>query len=205
MSNDLIGRRPLFLAVTRYAAAGVALGLAAALSACTTTEGTNAFSSFYTFQEEVLDSTAEGIGLIPREVKPDPTNVRGPLVLPKNEAILPPPEDGAAPVLPEDSNKVKVDTTGMSAEDLSRLRNARVVDLTTLGGRPLTEAEERKLTARMKAYRREDKRSIFLPPVEYYETVKNAADLVCLAPNGDLVAVNDPLCPPEIQKALLKQ
>lgn len=205
MSNDLTGRRPLFLAVTRYAAAGAALTLAVALSACTTTEGTNAFSDFQTFQEEVLDSTAEGIGLIPRAVKPDPTNVRGPLVLPKNEAVLPPPEDESAIVLPEDSSKVKVDTTGLTAEDLSRLRNARVVDLTTLGGRPLTAAEERKLTARMKAYRRSNVRSIFLPPAEYYQTVKDAADLVCLAANGDLVAVNDPLCPPEIQKALLKQ
>jgi hypothetical protein len=205
MSNDLTGRRPHLLAVTRYASAGAALLLAAALSACTTTEGTNAFSSFYTFQEEVLDSTAEGVGLIPREVKPDPTNRRAPLVLPKDESVLPPPEEAATLPLPEDSTKVKVDTTGMTAEDLSRLRNARVVDLTTLGGRPLTEAEARKLTARMKAFRASKARSIFLPPVEYYQTVKNAADLVCLAPNGDLVAVNDPLCPPEIQKALLKQ
>jgi hypothetical protein len=58
----------------------------------------------------------------------------------------------------------------------------------------------------MKAYNLKQSRSIFLPPAEYYQTAPaQAQNLVCLAPNGDLVAVNDPSCPPEIQKALLKQ
>ena len=34
------------------------------LSACTTTEGTNAFSDFGTFEREVMTSTAQGVGLV---------------------------------------------------------------------------------------------------------------------------------------------
>ena len=30
-----------------------------------------------------MTSTAQGVGLVPKEEKPDPTNPRGPLVLPK--------------------------------------------------------------------------------------------------------------------------
>ena len=41
----------------------------AALAACTTVEGTNAFKDGETFEREVLTSTAQGIGLLPREKK----------------------------------------------------------------------------------------------------------------------------------------
>ena len=51
--------------------------VAAGLSACTTTEGTNAFTDIATFEREVMTSTARGVGLIPKEEKPDPTNPRG--------------------------------------------------------------------------------------------------------------------------------
>ena len=197
MAFDLTGQRAIGLAVVLLA--GVAL------SACTTTEGTNAFTDVGTFEREVMDSTAQGLGLIPAPVKPDPTNPRGPLVMPKSTASLPAPtEDTAVAMLPEDSDKVKVDTTGLTQDDLNRLRHARVVDLNTVDGRPLTDQEVQKLTARMKAARLSGKRSIFTPPAEYFEISGGQADLVCLAANGELVSVNDPTCPPEIRKALLK-
>jgi len=198
MARILTGRRPVLLAVA-------ALVSALSLSACTTTEGTNAFSSFQTFQEEVLDTTAVGLGLIPKNEKADPTSRRGPLVLPKDGSALPPPEDPAVAALPEDSAKVKVDTRGMTEDELRQIRNTRVVDVASLDGRQLTERESQKLAIRIRAVRVQKERSIYLPPEQYYSTVVKAADLVCLAANGDLVAVNDPACPPEIQKALLKK
>jgi hypothetical protein len=198
MAHLLSGRRPVLLAVA-------AMLPALALSACTTTEGTNAFSSFQVFEDEVLDTTAVGLGLIPKQEKADPTNRRGPLVLPKDDSTLPSPEDTAAvAALPEDSSKVKIDTRGMTEADLLRIRNTRVVDIDSLTGRQLTNAESQKLAIQLRAVRVNKERSIYLPPEQYYSTVQKPADLVCLAPSGELVAVNDPLCPPEIQKALLK-
>lgn len=198
MRFDLNGRRPAALAAILL----VSLGL----SACTTAEGTNAFTDFGTFEREVMTSTAQGVGLVPKEVKPDPTNTRGPLVLPKDTRTLPPPSDDTlTAMLPTDSNTVKVNTAGLTQEDLNHLRNARIVDINTPDGRPLSDAEIRKLTSRMKAARLGGKRSIFTPPAEYFEVSGNREDLVCLAPNGELVPVNDPTCPLEIRKALLKK
>jgi hypothetical protein len=200
MGFDLTGRRSASLAAILLTAMG--------LSACTTTEGTNAFTDFGTFEREVMTSTAQGVGLVPREEKPDPTNPRGPLVLPKSGQALPAPtEDAAVAMLPEDSNKAKIDTSGLTQEDLKRLRAAKVVDMSTVDGRPLTEDEQRKLTARMKAYRVNQERSIFTPPEQYFSVASGGSkeDLVCLASNGDLVSVADPMCPPEIRKALLKK
>ncbi|MDO8359865.1 MAG: hypothetical protein Q7T08_07485 [Devosia sp.] len=197
MAFDLIGRRSTALAAILLVSAG--------LSACTTTEGTNAFTDVATFEREVMTSTAQGLGLVPPDVKPDPTNPRGPLVMPKNTASLPSPtEDATVAMLPVDSDKVKIDTTGLTQDDLNRLRQARVVDLNTVDGRPLTDAEVQKLTARMKAARLSGKRSIFTPSAEYFTVAAGQVDLVCLAANGELVSVNDPACPPEIRKALLK-
>ena len=136
MGFDLTGRRSASLAAILLTAMG--------LSACTTTEGTNAFTDFGTFEREVMTSTAQGVGLVPREEKPDPTNPRGPLVLPKSGQALPAPtEDAAVAMLPEDSNKAKIDTSGLTQEDLKRLRAAKVVDMSTVDGRPLTEDEQR--------------------------------------------------------------
>jgi hypothetical protein len=108
-------------------------------------------------------------------------------------------------LLPVDSGKVQIDSTGLTEEDIKRLRNARVVDLRTLSGRPLTDVEARQLTARMKAARlKSGPRPLYLPPEEYFTTVKGQ-DLVCLAKNGDLVPLTDASCPPEIRKALSGQ
>ena len=198
---------PFELTGARIAAFAAISLVSLGLSACTTTEGTNAFTSAQTFETEVMDKTAAGLGLIPQEVKPDPTNPRGPLVMPKDTKVLPPPEQGTqvASQLPVDSAQPKVDTAGLSSADIERIRHVRVVDVNTPDGRPLTAAELQKLTSRMKAYQLSSKRSIFTPPEQYFTLSAGQQDMVCLAKNGDLVSVNDPSCPLEIRKALLKK
>ena len=194
------------LTVRRSAYLAAILLVATSLAACTTTEGTNAFTDIGTFEREVMTSTARGVGLIPKEEKPDPTNPRGPLVLPKAGQALPAPTtETAVAMLPEDSATVKVDTTGLTAEDLARAKRTKVVSLQTPDGRPLTAAELQTLTSRMKEYRVSQKRSIYTPPEQYFTVSTNQQDLVCLNRNGDLVSVNDPSCPPEIRKSLLKK
>jgi hypothetical protein len=190
----------------RSAAVAALLLVSMGLSACTTTEGTNAFTSAQPFETEVMDKTALGVGLIPAPVKPDPTNPRGPLVIPKDTKDLPPPQpDTVTAMLPVDDSTPKIDTTGLSQADIEHVKHVRVVDINTPDGRPLTAAELSKLTSRMKAYTLSSKRSIFTPPEQYFTLDGGQKDLVCLAKNGDLVPVNDPSCPIEIRKALLKQ
>ena len=206
MLSGLTGRRPVSGALTRGGLLAASLVLALGLGACTTTEGTNALTDIATFEREVAIETMQGMGMMEREQKNEDLSPRGPLVMPKS-AALPPPQQGSrsAALLPEDSSKVRIDASGLSQEDISRLRNARVVDNDTLDGRPLTEEETRKLTARMTAARRASgPRPLYMPPVEYFTTVKGQ-DTVCLARNGDLVPINDPSCPPEIRKALTAQ
>jgi hypothetical protein len=198
MAFELTGRRTVSVAAILLVAAG--------LTACTTTEGTNAFTDIATFEREVMTSTAQGVGLVPKEEKPDPTNPRGALVMPKSGQPLPAPtEDTAVAMLPEDSDSVKIDTTGLTDADLARAKRTKVVTVSTPDGRPLTAEELRTLTSRMKEYRISQERSIYTPPEEYFTVTANQQDLVCLAANGDLVSVNDPACPPEIRKVLLKK
>jgi hypothetical protein len=199
MVFDLTGRRAATL--------GAILLLSLGLSACTTTEGTNAFTDVGTFEREVMTPTAQGLGLVPHEVKPDPTNPRGPLVLPKSTAVLPPPETEQTDVaaLPVDNSQPQVDTNGLSSADIERIRHVRVVDLSTPDGRPLTAEELKKLTSKMKAYQLSQKRSLFVPPEQYFSVSGGQENRVCLAKTGDLVAVNDPSCPIEIRNALLKK
>ncbi len=174
------------------------------LSGCTTIEGTNAFVNVATFEREVMTQTAQGIGLIPQDQKPPIKTPRAPLVMPSKNESLPPPTQPDLNALPKDSDTVQIDMSGISQADLKRLRNARVVDLRTLAGRPLTEAETRQLTARMSAARLKSTgtRPLYLPPDRYFTTINNV-DMVCLAPNGKLVPLDDPTCPPEIRAALL--
>ena len=100
-------------------------------------------------------------------------------------------------MLPDDSDTVQIDTTGLTEADLKRLRKRPVVDLRTLAGRPLTEAEAQQLTARMNGNSASARQALrlYLPPEEYFTTRRRQQDLVCLAANGDLVAVNDPALP----------
>jgi hypothetical protein len=181
----------------------IALATSAALQACTTVEGTNAMTDFGTFEREVMTSTLQGVGVVDKPPAKETANYRAPLALPKQTDVLPPPtEEVADAALPKDSDSVQIDMTGLTQEDLQRLRRARVVDLRTLAGRPLTEEEAKQLTARMTAGRvGAAQRSLYIPPEEYFTTVKGQ-DYVCLAANGELVPVNDPACPPSIKKAL---
>jgi len=182
------------------------LGLlvALALGACTTVEGTNALVDVGTFEREVANETLKGLGMLEREAKPDINTPRAPLVLPKDRAALPPPRTQVANVLPEDSDRVLIDASGLTEEDMRRLRNARVMDLRTVSGRPLTQQEAAQLTARMTQARLQSGRNrtpLYIPPDAYFTTV-GGQDLICLAPNGDLVPLDDASCPAEIRQAL---
>lgn len=208
MLHKVSGRRPALKAVSRAGLLSLGLILAAGLSACTTTEGTNAFSDVATFEREVLTDTMKGMGVMEREQKDENIQPRGPLVLPK-DANLPPPvdkkTDTAEALLPVDANNAQIDARNLTEDDIKRLRNARVVDLRTIDGRPLTDEEARQLTARFKAAKlAPGARPLYLPPEEYFTTVKGK-DTVCLAANGELVPLDDKACPPEIRKALAAQ
>lgn len=205
MLHMLSGRRPALKAVSRAGLLSLGLILSAGLAACTTTEGTNALSDIGTFEREVMTETMKGMGMMDREAKDENIQPRGPLVLPKTTS-LPPPVDAkaesAVALLPKDSSNAQIDASGLSNEDIKRLRNARVVDLRTLDGRPLTDAEAKQLTARFTAAQlKGGPRPLYLPPEEYFTTVKGK-DTVCLAANGELVPLDDKACPPEIRKAL---
>lgn len=208
MLHVLSGRRPVLKAVSRAGLLSLGLILSSGLAACTTTEGTNAMTDIGTFEREVAIETMKGMGMMDREEKSENIQPRGPLVLPKT-ASLPPPvdesSDRAEAMLPVDSGNAQIDTRGLTQEDVSRLRNARVVDLHTLDGRPLTDEEAKKLTARFKsAQLKGGPRPLYLPPEQYFTTVKGK-DTVCLAANGELVPLDDKACPPEIRKALAAQ
>ena len=204
MRSDSKGHRPAVSAAPRSGLLSLALLVGLGLSACTTTEGTNAMTDFGTFEREVMTSTLQGFGMIDREEKEETNQRRAPLVMPKT-ASLPAPaptERSTVAMLPEDSDNVQIDTSNLSEQDLKRLRNARVVDLRTLSGRPLTDSEAKQLTARMTAAQlKSGPRPLYLPPDEYFTTVRGQ-DMVCLAPNGDLVPLNDKACPDEIRRAL---
>lgn len=185
--------------------ASIALLLAIGLGACTTVEGTNAFVNFDTFEREVATETLKGLGMLERENKETIKTARAPLVLPKDPRAIPQPTQENVHLIPEDSDKVRIDASGLTQDDLSRLRRARIVDLRSISGRPLTDEESIKLTARMRAanidYSRNTSRPLYLPPDEYFTTV-NDQELICLAENGDLVPLDDPACPAEIRDAL---
>ena len=124
-----------------------------ALRACTTTEGTNALSDVGTFEREVMTETMQGIGVLDREEKDENIQPRAPLVLPKDRlaAAAGRPEADSPPrpccrTIRTTSRSIR---RGLTDDDIKRLRNARVVDLRTLDGRPLTDAEAQQLTARM--------------------------------------------------------
>ena len=207
MRIGLTGQHSALRAVTRTGMASLGLLLAVTLSACTTVEGTNALTDFGTFEREVMMTTARGVGLVPGETpKEDLTNARAPLVLPANGQAAPAPTtEAAAAQLPVNSDSVQIDTTNLTEADLARLRNAKVVDLRSVAGRPLTEQETRTLVARMQAANMDvstngGKRPLYLPPEEYFTRVGDA-DLVCSV-NGELVSINDPKCPESVRKAI---
>src|SRR5690606_36368178 len=177
MRIGLTGQQAALETLTRAGMAALGLVLAVALSACTTVEGGNALTDFGTFESEVMTTTARGVGLLPGEApKADITNARAPLVLPASGQALPAPaKEAALAQLPVNSDTVRIDTTNLTEADMQRLRNAKVVDLRSLSGRPLTEQEARTLTARMRAANMSvstiSKRPLYLPPDEYFTRV----------------------------------
>lgn len=208
MRIGMTGQLAALRATSRAGSVALAVVLALALGACTTVEGTNALTDPGTFEREVMSSTARGLGLIPGDAaKEDLTQARAPLVLPQSGQALPPPTtDVAAAQLPTDSDTVQIDASNLTEADLQRLRNAKVVDLRSVSGRPLTEAEARALTARMRAANMDvrtstAKRPLYMPPEDYFTRVGDA-DLVCSTPGGELVSINDPKCPEAVRKAL---
>ena len=208
MRIGLTGQHSALEAVSRAGLAALGLTLALALGACTTVEGTNAMTDIGTFEREVMTSTARGVGLLPGATpKEDLTAARAPLVLPASGQALPAPApETAVAQLPVDSDTVRIDATNLTEADLTRLRNAKVVDLRSAAGRPLTEQETRTLVARMQAANADvttvnGKRPLYLPPEEYFTRVGNA-DLVCSTPGGELVSLNDPKCPESVRQAI---
>lgn len=209
MTSKTIGRRaaPLATVMTRLAALSLLL-LVPALSACTTADGTNALVDPGTFEREVMDSTLQGLAILPPKPEKGELQPRAPLVLPKQVAQLPPPASRDNAALPADSNNPQINTGSLSPGDLQRLRSARVVDLHTLDGRPLTDTERKQLTARMAAAnmtaRTSGDRPLTLPPVSYFSDYKGK-DTVCKATDGTLVALNDPRCPAAVKNAMRKR
>jgi len=211
MRIGLTGQHSAHRAASRTGTVALGLVLALALGACTTVEGTNALTDFGTFEREVMTTTARGVGLLPGEApKDDITTARAPLVLPASGQALPAPTSTAAAAqLPANSDTVRVDTANLTEADLTRLRNAKVVDLRSVNGRPLTEQETRTLIARMQAANADvttvnGKRPLYLPPDEYFTRVGDA-ELVCAVGNGEIVALNDPKCPESVRKAIRAQ
>lgn len=207
MRNGLTGQHAALSAAARAGMAALGLVLALGLGACTTMEGTNAMTDIGTFEREVLNPTAAGIGLIPGAAeKDDLTTARAPLVLPRSADALPAPtQQVAAAQLPANSDTVRIDTSNLTEADIQRLRNAKVVDLRTLAGRPLTPEEARTLTARMQQANMQvtanQQRPLYLPPDEYFTRVGDA-EMVCAIGNGEVVSLRDPRCPAEVRRAL---
>ncbi|WP_046144401.1 hypothetical protein [Devosia soli] len=206
MRIGLTGQQGRISAVARAGLAGLALAATLALGACTTVEGTNALTDVGTFEREVLNTTARGVGLIPGEAaKEEPTQARAPLVLPRDGSLPAPTTQVVSAQLPVNSNTVQVDTSKLSEADLARLRSAKVVDLRSLSGRPLTAEEARALTARMSAAGMQvtaaTGRPLYLPPDEYFTRVGDA-NLICRTPAGEFVPLNDQRCPEQVRKAL---
>jgi len=202
MSIGSTGRRSAVETVSRVA---IGIVLAAALAACTTVEGTNALTDVGTFEREVMTSTAQGLGIVPKGSEKQDPQARAPLALPRDMAALPAPVQGSTAQLPQNRDEPEINVAGLSEADLQRLRNARVVDLRSYSGRPLTEEEARALTARMTSagmnVSASGERPLYLPPDEYFTAV-GGRNMVCQASNGQLVPLNDPRCPEEIRRAI---
>jgi hypothetical protein len=208
MTSDSAGRRPGFLAAVLKPLVGLSLILLLpALSACTTAEGTNALVDPSTFEREVMDSTLQGLDIIPQDTKKPDTERRAPLVMPKAVAELPAPSKPNAAALPTDSDNPQINTAGLTDADIQHLRDARVVDLRSVAGRPLTDTERKEITARMAAANIQtsssDNRPLTLPPVSYFSEYKGK-DTVCKALDGTLVSLSDPRCPAQIRDAMRK-
>jgi hypothetical protein len=197
-----------FLGARHVGFAGALVVMAAALGACTTIEGTNALSDFGTFEREVGQETLKGLGVIPQETKAPIKTPRGKLALPKEGVeVAPPSEETETAMIPTDQDKAKIDTAGLSDEDIKRIRSIVVFDGMASSGRKLTDAEIAQITQNVQAGRlriQQGEAPLWVPDQSYFTTQVGGQEAVCLAANGDLVSINDPACPPEIRKQLQK-
>lgn len=197
-----------FSGARHFGIAGALALLAASLSACTTIEGTNALSDVGTFEREVGQETLKGLGMVPREAKEPIKTPRGMLALPKEGLAVPPPsEDLEAAMIPTDSDAAKIDTSGLTDDQIRRIRSIIVFDGLSKSGRKLTNAEIAQVTKNIEAGRLRIDRAdapLWVPDQSYFTTSVNGQDAVCLAANGDLVSLDDPACPPEIRAQLQK-
>jgi len=208
MKRDTTGRPAALLAAMLKPLAALSLILLVpVLSACTTSEGTNALVDPGTFEREVMDTTLQGLDILPPPPAKDDKERRGPLVMPKQVADLPPPTKGtAAAALPVDSDNPQINTAGLTQADLQHLRNARVIDLQALDGRPLTDTERKQLAARLAVANTNaapGTRALTLPPVSYFADYKGK-DAVCKAADGTLVPFRDSRCPAKIRNVMVK-
>jgi len=193
----------------RIAMLGAMILVASSLPACTTVEGTNALVDIGTFEREVGQETLKGIGVLERESKEPMAAPRGLLALPKSGAEVPPPsEETEYAMLPENSDRAKIDSTGLSEEQLARIRKIIVFDGRADSGRKLTDAEIAQFTRNVEAgllrVNRDAAAPLWVPDDSYFTSTYNGQEAVCLAPNGDLVSLTDPACPPEIRAQLQK-
>jgi hypothetical protein len=192
----------------RIGAVALAAAVLAGLGGCTTLEGNNAFTDMDAFEDDVLVGTLQGIGFVPYETKDPIETTRGPLVMPGDTENLPrPQEDFSEVMIPQDSDRPTLDTTGLTDQDLVLLGRIRVADDASdpYSNRQPEEQELRRLVGQMQAtrgIRNTGQRPLYLPPERYFTTVDDN-ELVCLAENGDLVPVSDPACPAAIRQALL--
>ncbi len=190
-----------------FGLAGAITLLAVSLSACTTIEGTNALSDVGTFEREVGQETLKGLGVIPRETKQPIKTPRGLLALPKEGVAVPPPsEESGIAMIPTDHDRAKLDTTGLSDEEVSRIRSIIVFDGIADSGRKLTNAEIAQITSNIEAGKLRINNAsapLWVPDQSYFSvSTVGGQDAVCLAANGDLVPLEDPACPPEIRQKL---
>lgn len=192
---------------TRIACVGLTVSLLALTGACTTVEGGNAFIDMETFGREVVDETVIGLGMKPRIYKDVPKNQRAELVLPKQGQVGAPSE-GRVAELPQDSDGVIIDPNKVTPAMVRRIRQARVVDTVDIvAGRVLTPQERKRLSQQIVQARLlfQQSRSVtlFEPPKDYFTSL-GGSDLICLAPDGELVLLDDPKCPADIRAALDK-
>ncbi|HTJ55935.1 MAG TPA: hypothetical protein VL418_00015 [Devosiaceae bacterium] len=201
MIRDTTRRRAThFAPMLRPLAALLLIALMPALAACTTAEGTNAFADPNVFEHEVMDSTLQGLDILPQPPTKVDNKDRTPLVLPKTASLPAPSKNNMTADLPVDSSNPQINTAGLTQADLAHLRNARVIDLQALDGRPLTDEERKQMTARMAQANVavNTTRPLYLPPTSYFTDYKGK-DAICKAKDGTLVALSDPRCPDKIR------
>ena len=162
-----------------------------------------------TFEREVGQETLKGLGVIPRETKAPIKTPRGKLALPKEGVVMPPPsKETETAMIPTDHDRAKLDTTGLTDEDVTRIRSIIVFDGIADSGRKLTNAEIAQVTKNIESGKLRINNAsapLWVPDQSYFSVSSvGGQDAVCLAPNGDLVPLEDPACPPEIKKKLQK-